>query len=70
MGAFNLLISLIKFIGILKSSNDLGITLNILEVNNLTSNEVKKNCLLFDKSNELQIRIGDIVIFYISRNKL
>jgi hypothetical protein len=55
--------------GILHSSKELGITLNVLDVSSSVKNEMKKNCLLYDLGNELQTRVGDIIIFYISRNK-
>jgi len=48
-------------------NEDLGVILKIQE-DELT-NEVKKNCLLFDFSNEIQIRKGDIIVFYISKKK-
>lgn len=55
--------------GQLHSFIELGILINILNENDAISNEVKKNCLLFDRKNELQCRIGDNLTFYLSKNK-
>jgi hypothetical protein len=43
--------------------------LEVLGIHEKISNEAKKNCLIFDRKNELQCRIGDIIIFYITKNK-
>lgn len=55
--------------GRLKSSNEIGIKISIKNIDEPLINEVKKNCLLFDGKNQIQIRIGDILVFYISKNK-
>ena len=50
-------------------NDELGIEINIVESDSIIKNELKKNGLLFDFSNEIEIRQGDIIIFYISRKK-
>jgi hypothetical protein len=55
--------------GQLHSFLELGILIEVLSVNEQISNEVKKNCLLFDRKNELQCRVGDHLTFYLSKNK-
>lgn len=55
--------------GPLHSFLEIGIMIEIKGNNETISNEVKKNCLVFDRKNELQIRIGDEIIFYLSKNK-
>lgn len=55
--------------GQLHSFLEIGILIEIKGNNETISNEVKKNCLVFDRKNELQIRIGDVLIFYLSKNK-
>jgi len=57
------------FIGRIKSDFELGISIEVIENKDNLSNEVKKNCLIFDRKNEIQVRFGDIVVFYISKNK-
>ena len=55
--------------GILHSFMELGIVIEVKNKDDLISNEVKKNLLLFDKKNELQLRVDDCLIFYLSKNK-
>lgn len=43
--------------------------MEVIDSKTSLSNEVKKNCLIFDRKNEIQVRVGDIVVFYISKNK-
>jgi len=52
--------------GILCNGNDLGIKIKIKEEKDYTVNEIKKNNLIYEKSDMIQIRIGDTVIFYFS----
>lgn len=51
------------------SPKELGILLEVKDKNELVSNEIKKNCILFDRKNTLQVHIDDQVIFYISKSK-
>ncbi len=32
-------------------------------------NEVKKNGLIYEGNDNFQVRVGDIVVFYLSKNK-
>lgn len=50
-------------------NNNLGIKININEKEFVISNEIKKNGLIYDEKNELNVNIDDIIIFYISQNK-
>ncbi len=56
-------------IGKIKSDFELGILIEVIDNKETLSNEVKKNCLIFDRKNDIQVRVGDIVVFYISKNK-
>ena len=47
---------------------DLGITIKVFDKDKSVCNEVKKNYLMYDRRNELQCRVGDIVILYITIN--
>ena len=49
---------------------NLGIKIHILPINSSITNEIKKNGLVFDENNELAINVGDMIIFYISQNKM
>lgn len=55
--------------GVLHSSSELGITIEVKDEKELISNEVKKNFLLFDYKNEIQVRVKDHLVFYLSKNK-
>ena len=58
-------------IGICSGKNgNLGIKIHILPINSNITNEIKKNGLIFDENNELAINVGDMIIFYISQNKI
>jgi len=58
-------------IGICSGKNgNLGIKIHILPINSNITNEIKKNGLIFDENNELAINVGDMIIFYISQNKM
>ena len=59
----------IFLLGKIKSDFELGISIEVIDNKITLSNEVKKNCLIFDRKNEIQVRVGDIVVFYISKNK-
>lgn len=47
----------------------IGIKIKILGNEANVSNEVKKNNLIYDRKNELQLHIGDQLVFYLSKNK-
>ena len=49
---------------------NIGIKIHILPINSSITNEIKKNGLVFDENNELAINVGDMIIFYISQNKM
>ena len=49
--------------------NNLGIKIKIYPKEKSISNEVKKNGLIYDEKNELNINLDDIITFYISQNK-
>ena len=42
--------------------------IKVLDLNEDKSNETKKNNLVFDRKNEIQMHIGDVMVFYISKN--
>jgi hypothetical protein len=54
--------------GKLSGHEKIGIALDVVYYNCKISNEVKKNCLIFDRKNELQCRVGDTIVYYISYN--
>lgn len=49
--------------------DNLGIVINVLNKDQQITNEVKKNGLIIDEKNELNIRIDDKIVFYISKSK-
>ena len=49
--------------------NNIGISINIFDKEEVLENEAKKNNLVFDENNEININIDDEVIFYITQNK-
>ena len=54
--------------GIVNPDDEIGIKITVLSKNQDKSNETKKNNLIFDRKNEIQLHIGDFFIFYISKN--
>ena len=54
--------------GVIGPDEEIGMKITILEQNEDKSNETKKNNLVFDRKNEIQMHVGDIFIFYISKN--
>jgi hypothetical protein len=50
-------------------SREIGLDIIIKGEYDVTVNEVKKNDLLFEKINFLELRVGDTLIFYISHGK-
>ena len=57
-----------KHPGAIDDDEEIGIKITVLNLNEEKSNETKKNNLVFDRKNEIQMHIGDILIFYISKN--
>ena len=54
--------------GVLNADDEIGIKITVLSQHEEKSNETKKNNLVFDRKNEIQMHLGDIFIFYISKN--
>ena len=54
--------------GVIGPDDEIGMTIKVLGLNENKSNECKKNNLVFDRKNEIQMHIGDVFIFYISKN--
>jgi len=54
--------------GVIGPDEEIGMKITILDQNEDKSNETKKNNLVFDRKNEIQMHVGDIFIFYISKN--
>ena len=50
-------------------NNNLGIKIIIHPKDKKIFNEIKKNGLIYDENNELNVNIDDIITFYISQNK-
>ena len=53
--------------GLIYNKEELGIDLLIKEKNDYIINEIKKNNLLFEKRNVFELRVGDIIIFYLKK---
>ena len=56
-------------IGLLNIENELGIKIKIKDESDYIVNEIKKNNLIFEKSDMIEIRIGNILLFYFSLQK-
>ena len=54
--------------GIVNPDDEIGMKITVLSKSQDKSNETKKNNLIFDRKNEIQLHIGDFFIFYISKN--
>ncbi len=59
-----------KEIGYITASKLLGINFIIKGIDQNVVNELKKNGLLFDRSNTFQLRKGDELVLYISKSKI
>ena len=57
-----------KHPGAIDDDEEIGIKITVLNLNEEKKNKKKKNNLVFDRKNEIQMHIGDILIFYISKN--
>lgn len=55
--------------GVIKGKNELGIKIKILGPDQPVKNEVKKNNLLYEKRNTLELSVNDYLVFYISHSK-
>jgi hypothetical protein len=55
--------------GVIYEKDELGIKIKIKEENDFIKNEVKKNNLIYEKRNVLELRIKDQLIFYLSHAK-
>ena len=55
--------------GVVKDKDELGINIRVKEKEDVIVNEIKKNDLLFEKRNEFELRIDDVIIFYLTNNK-
>ena len=53
--------------GLIYNKEELGIDLLIKVKNDYIINEIKKNNLLFEKRNVFELRVGDIIIFYLKK---
>jgi hypothetical protein len=56
-------------LGKITNGDEMGIQIEVMNPDKKVVNEVKKNCLIFDRKNSLQCRVGDILVFYLSKNK-
>ena len=55
--------------GVVKDKDELGINIRVKEKDDVIVNEIKKNDILFEKRNEFELRIDDVIIFYLTNNK-
>jgi len=56
--------------GLLSVESELGIKVKIKEKSEYVVNEIKKNNLIYEKSDMIEVRIGDVILFYFSLRKL
>ena len=54
--------------GVIGPDDEIGMKITVKNLNEEKSNETKKNNLVFDRKNEIQMYVGDILVFYISKN--
>ena len=50
--------------GFIKNKKSIGINIKIVEKNDVIKNEIRKNNLLFEKRDVVEIRVGDEVMYY------
>ena len=50
--------------GFIKNKKNVGINIKIVEKNDIIKNEIRKNNLLFEKRDVVEIRVGDEVMYY------
>lgn len=55
--------------GLLNLESELGIKIKIKEASDYVVNEIKKNNLIYEKSDMIEVRIGDVIRFYFSQHK-
>lgn len=58
-----------KVEGKVDSKKELGIEIKVVSKTDRTTNEIKKNCLLYDRKSLLQLREGDTLVLYVSKSK-
>lgn len=58
-----------KVSGTVDSKKELGIEVKVVGKSERTVNEIKKNCLLYDRKSLLQLREGDTLVLYVSKSK-
>jgi hypothetical protein len=49
--------------------DEIGIDIEVRERSSYVVGEIKKNNLLYENSNSLQLRVGDVLIFYVTQKK-
>jgi hypothetical protein len=54
--------------GFIYKDDEIGLDITVLPQPIDKSNETKKDNLVFDRKNEIQLHLGDVLIFYISKN--
>ena len=54
--------------GFIYKDEEIGLDITVLPQPIDKSNETKKNNLVLDRKNEIQLHLGDVLIFYISKN--
>jgi len=55
--------------GTFDNENEIGIKIKIKDENDYVVNEIKKNNLIYEKSDMIEIRINDVIVFYFSLQK-
>ena len=50
--------------GFIKNKKNVGINIKVLEKNDVIKNEIRKNNLLFEKRDIIEVKIGDEIIYY------
>lgn len=56
-------------IGCIPFNQEIGISLVVRGQHECISNEIKKNGLIFERSDILQVRKGDVIVLYFTKNK-
>ena len=50
--------------GFIKNKKNVGINIKIIEKNDVKKNEIRKNNLLFEKRDVIEVKVGDEIIYY------
>ena len=53
--------------GEIDNKDEIGIKFIIRQRNDIVLNEIKKNDLLFEQRNDFELRVGDTIIFYLTK---